>query len=129
MCDAVELVCLVVRSDVEALVDIRVECLVAETRLAKGGHAGVPATSFEVETSERCHGAAEGMSHENQFVVWILFESLCDEREDYFAGVEPGRVEASVDSAVFALWGVCWWRSFTLAIIVQEGPGPRGEEV
>jgi hypothetical protein len=118
---AMELVGLVLRRDIEALVDVGVELVVAKSRLAKGSHMCIPSARFEVEACKCCNSAAERVSDQDQLVVGKLVQGVGHVRENDLAGVEPGRVEAGVHSAVLALWRMRGRRIFAVL--------PRREEV
>lgn len=123
MGDAVQLVVLVVGCNVEALIHVCVELLVPESWLSKSGHMSIPATRLEVQPSKRRNSAAERVPYQNQLVIRVSLQSLGNIWQDDLASVEPGRIEARVNSAVVALgrFGGRWVTIF--------GAGRRGDEI
>jgi len=105
MRDAVEFIQVMVRGDVEALVNVRVEFLVTKPGFAKSSHMRIPAARLEIEAREGGDGAAERVPDEHEFVAGILLQRCGYVRQDDFARVQPRGVEARVDGAVSALWG------------------------
>lgn len=114
MGDAAEGVGRVMRSDVEAVIDIRREMSIAQSRFAKGSYIGIPATGFEIKASKCSDGPAKRVADEDELVMWEFLQRFGYMREDNLARVEPGRVEARVDSAVLALGGLSRRRVLTV---------------
>lgn len=81
----------------------------------------MPAAGAEVEGCEGGDGTPEGMTYEDDLVRRMGVYGFGELGEDGFAGVQPGGVEAGVDGAVCALWGVGRGR-----FMVGGGGGRRG---
>lgn len=113
MGDAVIHIGLAVGRDIEAGIDVGHELFVSDAGFAKGGNARGPASRFEVERCEGGDGAAEGVADEDELVRWVGLDSFGELRKDRFACVQPGGVEARVNSAVRALGRVGGWWFFT----------------
>ena len=103
MSDAVEGVGFMIARDIELVVDVGVQIFIPKSWLAKSGHARVPSTGYEVETSQSRNGTTQRVSDEHQLIVRILLQNLRHMWKNHFACVEPRRVEASVHGAVSAL--------------------------
>lgn len=115
MGDTMHLVGRMVRSDVEAVVNILIEILVSKPWFSKGGDVWIPSACLEVEACKSSDGTSKRVADQDQLVVGILGESLGHIWQDDCAGVEPRRVEAGVDGTVVALGRICRGRVSVVA--------------